>query len=68
MPFRKESIDELCEGTGLTQRVLGEELGVPQSTIYRWKLKDHNILSNHLDLLYGLAKEYGLNIEFYEKI
>tara|TARA_Y100000034_G_C6779369_1_gene348194 strand:- start:486 stop:704 length:219 start_codon:yes stop_codon:yes gene_type:complete len=67
MPFIPQSVDELCERAELTQRELADEIGVPQSTVYRWLRQGRNPTLPHLDALYEVAEKYELDIEFYRK-
>ncbi|MBI4918696.1 helix-turn-helix transcriptional regulator [archaeon] len=65
MPFRSESIDELCSKAKITQHKLCAELGTPQSQVYRWKFKKTTPKINNIDLLYQIAKKYRVEVEFY---
>jgi len=68
MPFIKSSIDDLCIGAGLTQRQLAKEVGVSQTTIYRWLNVEGDVPRlSRVDVLYQIANKYKLTIEFYEK-
>ena len=71
MPFRIEALEQLLEvevdGKRLTQRRLGDEVGVPQATIFRWLHKTSRPNMGHLDDLYRVALKYGVDAEFYVK-
>ena len=65
MPFIPSSIDNLLKETELTQRKLAAKVGVPQSTLFRWKDGIMTPRDKNIDSLYRVAQAYGLEIEFY---
>ena len=67
MAFRKEAVTQLLREARLTQRELGDELRVPQSTISRWLHTGITPNMSHLDALYRSASNHGVNAEFYVK-
>jgi len=65
MGFRKEAVTQLLKEAGLTQRELGNEIGVPQSTVSRWLHMGITPNMGHLDALYRSASNHGVDAEFY---
>ena len=65
MRFRTDSIREIREQLSLTQHALAAELGVPQSTVFRWEAGRTTPNADHLAKIHHVARSSGVVPKFF---
>ncbi len=65
MPFRRESISELCELAGISQGQLARDMGVGKAYISHLKTRTYGPSIERLDKLYEIAEQYGVQVDFF---
>jgi len=63
--FKKESLTEIRNKLGLSQRKMAELLGIPPNTLFRWEKGDTAPDAKHLAAIYSFAKEHGITPVFF---
>lgn len=62
--FNNGAITGLRTGLDMTQRSFGDQLGVPQVTVYRWEAGLSKPNADHIARMYDLAHHQGPGLEF----
>ena len=65
--FDHRTLEVLRKRLGLTQAALAEELDVPVNTVSRWETGANSPDANALAAMYSIAKERGVNAQFFTR-